>query len=320
MLNKWLQLSLVKSRPIIKNRSSLNLLSSRKKFFSYSTRLCDNTKASAAVMTENLFKGSEHSSLYDKFRPVAPSSLIQQINEFYEGDKFEMCVDVGCGTGQFTKLLIPLADKIIGTDVSETQLAQAKANIRDEKVEFRLGAGERIAVDDGSVDLVTISQALHWLKFDEFYDEVNRVLKDGGVLAVIGYHFTRPARELGARGDELYTCLNDLWKSTLPHWTHHRKLVCDGYQDIPRPEMLRDYSRSDDHRTVINASIYDWAGYVSSWSGFQAMRKKDGVEKADQLLDQFKSKCLRILDRENENPSEVVLKMETNYWLILYRK
>ena len=56
MLNKWLQLSLVKSRPIIKNRSSLNLLSSRKKFFSYSTRLCDNTKASAAVMTENFFK------------------------------------------------------------------------------------------------------------------------------------------------------------------------------------------------------------------------------------------------------------------------
>ena len=29
--------------------------------------------------------------------------------------------------------------------------------------------------------------------------------------------------------------------------------------------------------------------------------------------------CLN-LDRENENPSEVVLKMETNYWLILYRK
>ena len=41
---------------------------------------------------------------------------------------------------------------------------------RDRKIEIfllknrRLGAGERIAVDDGSVDLVTISQALHWLK------------------------------------------------------------------------------------------------------------------------------------------------------------
>ena len=41
---------------------------------------------------------------------------------------------------------------------------------RDWKIEIfllknrRLGAGERIAVDDGSVDLVTISQALHWLK------------------------------------------------------------------------------------------------------------------------------------------------------------
>ena len=41
---------------------------------------------------------------------------------------------------------------------------------RDRKIEIfllknrRLGAGERITVDDGSVDLVTISQALHWLK------------------------------------------------------------------------------------------------------------------------------------------------------------
>ena len=48
-------------------------------------------------------------------------------------------------------------------------------------------------VGDSSLDLVTICQALHWLDLDTFYSEAERVLKPGGVLAVIGYHMTRVA-------------------------------------------------------------------------------------------------------------------------------
>ena len=48
-------------------------------------------------------------------------------------------------------------------------------------------------VDDDSVDLVSICQALHWLEVERFYSEVRRVLVTGGVLAVVGYHMTRIA-------------------------------------------------------------------------------------------------------------------------------
>ena len=48
-------------------------------------------------------------------------------------------------------------------------------------------------MDDSSTDLVSICQALHWLDVEVFYSEVSRVLVQGGVLAVVGYHMTRAA-------------------------------------------------------------------------------------------------------------------------------
>ena len=58
---------------------------------------------------------------------------------------------------------------------------------------MEVGSGERLEVEDSSLDLVTICQALHWLDLDTFYSEVERVLRPGGVLAVVGYHMTRAA-------------------------------------------------------------------------------------------------------------------------------
>ena len=50
-----------------------------------------------------------------------------------------------------------------------------------------------VKVADNSLHLVSICQALHWLDVEMFYSEVSRVLVQGGVLAVVGYHMTRAA-------------------------------------------------------------------------------------------------------------------------------
>ena len=84
--------------------------------------------------------------------------------------------------------------------------------------------------------------------------------------------------------------------------------------------MLREYRRSDKHATHIDATLSDWMGYVSTWSGYQTMRKVEGEEKARQVLNNFKDQCLEVLEREEENPRDVELNLETNFWLILYRK
>ena len=39
---------------------------------------------------------------------------------------------------------------------------------------------------------MTVCQALHWMQVDSFYQEAARVLRPGGLLAVLGYHFSSP--------------------------------------------------------------------------------------------------------------------------------
>lgn len=42
-------------------------------------------------------------------------------------------------------------------------------------------------VENNSIDLVTIAQAIHWVNREKFYGECSRILKRNGVLALIGY-------------------------------------------------------------------------------------------------------------------------------------
>lgn len=57
---------------------------------------------------------------------------------------------------------------------------------------FRVGNAEEMPLEAESVDLVTTGQSIHWYNTTKFYEEVNRILKKNGVLAVYGYNLPEP--------------------------------------------------------------------------------------------------------------------------------
>ena len=139
-------------------------------------------------LTSKLFQGGAHAELYAKFRPVVPNSVVTTILDYCKKSKCEMktALDIGCGSGQSTIALSKHFSSVIGADISETQIAQAPKNISG--VSFHVSPAEDLSyVPSGSVDLITVAQALHWMDLDLFYPEVERVLKTRGVLAVYGY-------------------------------------------------------------------------------------------------------------------------------------
>ncbi|CAN8006182.1 unnamed protein product, partial [Ixodes hexagonus] len=114
-----------------------------------------------------------------------------------------LAVDVGCGSGQSSRVLSPYFSLVRAYDVSEAQIAEAKASNRVDNVTFSVASAERIPEADSSVQLVTASQCLQWFDRDKFYAEVERVLAPGGVLALYGYPTPIPVADDQTKMDKL---------------------------------------------------------------------------------------------------------------------
>ncbi|MEE6523342.1 hypothetical protein FKM82_022199 [Ascaphus truei] len=103
---------------------------------------------------------------------------------FQKGKPFELAVDVGCGTGRYTRPLAPHFEKVIGLDLSESQINEARRSTSEENVLYHTSPAEEMPLKDASVDLVFAGLAAHWFIIDKFMQEAARVLKPGGCLAL----------------------------------------------------------------------------------------------------------------------------------------
>ncbi len=100
-------------------------------------------------------------------------------------------LDVGCGTGRlldFVKQAWPQLTTA-GLDMSEAYIEEAKRHLqRWAGIEFVVGNGECLPVQDGSQDAITSTFVFHELPPDvrrSFFREFARVLKPGGRLVIV---------------------------------------------------------------------------------------------------------------------------------------
>ena len=96
----------------------------------------------------------------------------------------QLAWDCGTGNGQAAAGLVERFARVVATDPSATQIANARPQPR---VEYRVAMYDT-GLEAGSVQLVTAAQALHWMDVDAFVAEARRVLQPGGRLAVICFH------------------------------------------------------------------------------------------------------------------------------------
>ncbi|KAL8611049.1 hypothetical protein ACOMHN_042665 [Nucella lapillus] len=147
----------------------------------------------------DVYQSPEIADRYVKYRPNYDSIVFDTIINFCKEQPsadchvvpdtdFSLALDVCCGSGQGTVPLTTHFDKVIGLDISKAQISQAPNNIPN--MSYRVGLAENLSfVDSGSVDLVTVAMALHWLDLDKFHREVERILKPGGAFVVYGCGF-----------------------------------------------------------------------------------------------------------------------------------
>ena len=200
---------------------------------------------------------------YGRFRPNYSSDLFNHLSSLTPEHK--LAWDCATGTGQAALSLADCFDKVIATDASPQQVEQAK---KHPCVEYRVAAAENSGLEAGSVDLITVAQALHWFDIPQFMREAKRVLKSKGVIALWTYNLFRVTPEIDAVIDNLY------WNTLDGYWAPERKMVESGYADLDMPFQevaLPIFEMS------ANWSLPQLLGYLGTWSAIGKYREIEGV-------------------------------------------
>ncbi|CAN8006600.1 unnamed protein product, partial [Ixodes hexagonus] len=186
-----------------------------------------------------------------------------------------LAVDVGCGSGQSSRVLSPYFHLVRAYDLSEAQIAEAKANNRMANLAFSVAGAECIPEANSSVQLLTAGQSLLWFDMSKFYAEAERVLVPGGVLAVYAYPTLAPMAEDQAKLDKLVHDVLYTGPGT-KYWSDKRKVTDNLYKGVPLP--WDDHVRVDciEERKV--QTVADYVNYIRSWASYQAFLRAEPSE------------------------------------------
>jgi SAM-dependent methyltransferase len=215
---------------------------------------------------------SSHAHRYAAFRPTYPQALMKFLADCCE--KRGLAWDCATGNGQAATALTPFFDRIIATDASEAQICSAAPHPR---IDYRVARAEGSGLDQSSVDLITVSQALHWFDIDRFFEEVTRVLVPGGVFSAWSYALCVVEPQIDAQVLELYLQIDE-------YWPPERRIVEDRYRSIelPMPAIA-----APGFEMTANWKADAMLGYLRTWSACQHYlreRRKDPVDTIEEAL------------------------------------
>lgn len=138
---------------------------------------------------------------YDRHRPSPPGALASLLTQIAQCGRPSLVVDLGCGTGLSTRYWSGHAEKVTGVEPSASMREQAQS-LGGENVSYREGFSHATGLPDGAADLVTCSQALHWMDPHPTFREAVRILRPGGVFAAYDYDW--PPVTTSPEADEFY--------------------------------------------------------------------------------------------------------------------
>lgn len=200
---------------------------------------------------------------YRKYRPDYPDELFAFLS--FITPVHDRAWDCGTGSGQTAKRLAQLFLEVIATDASQSQISKAKKayNIR-----YFVCKAEKTRIDSASIDLITVSQALHWFNTEAFFQEADRVLKPGGVLAVWCYGLLTVRPDIDAIIKEFY--LDQLGS----YWPEERKLIESHYETVRFP--YREI-QCPDFSMETRWDLHQLTGYFNTWSAVARYQKQNGT-------------------------------------------
>lgn len=190
---------------------------------------------------------------YSLFRPLYPSDLFMYLTSLV--NTHDLAWDCGTGNGQAAIALVRYFNRVFATDISDKQIAHAE---KHERIEYISAQAHKTNLDDQSVDIITVAQALHWFDLPAFFKETRRVLKPGGILAVWMYG------KMKVDDTSIQNIINNFYTNIIgSYWPEQRIHIDNQYAslDFPFNELTTPAFKIESALV-----LEELTGYIRTWS------------------------------------------------------
>lgn len=117
---------------------------------------------------------------YDRSRPSYPDEAVRWLL----GSGSSVVLELGAGTGRLTDVLGRHGHRVVALDALPDQLAVLRGRVRGDVIPVA-AAAEQLPIPSRSVDVVACGQAFQWFDAGPALEEAARVLRPGGVIALV---------------------------------------------------------------------------------------------------------------------------------------
>lgn len=124
---------------------------------------------------------------YAAYRDIYPQEFYNKIIERNLCVKNQRVLDIGTGTGVLPRNLYKYGANWTGADISENQIAQAKALSEKAgmKIDFIVSPTEELDFPDGTFDVITACQCFWYFDHEKTAPKLAKMLKKDGRLLIL---------------------------------------------------------------------------------------------------------------------------------------
>jgi malonyl-CoA O-methyltransferase len=147
---------------------------------------------------------SRYASNYDSYS-AAQSHAGSKLISYITPKQFKKILDIGCGTGNFTKLLIDKFPQsaILALDISGKMIQMAKQKLKNKQITFLIADAETTAFNE-HFDLITSNACFQWFNnLEQTLMKYESLLEDNGIILFSTFG-PRSLYELNSSLNKLY--------------------------------------------------------------------------------------------------------------------